>query len=140
MAKTTIEIEKRQRLSGIPSLGLSNLDFVSVYVSWRHVRSTPSRGHRSAIPSPDIPSDDEGVTRPTEHLFSTPEWIRRTLSFPFSPIPSKNLSIPFLPFRVSAALHFQNDTRHAKFHSWKRSFSFLYIYIVSYESNFHSYV
>lgn len=43
-------IEKRRRLSSVvPSLGLSNPDFLPLYVLWRHVRSTPSRGHRSAI-------------------------------------------------------------------------------------------
>lgn len=74
-------------------------------------------------PSPYIPSDDEGVTRPTEHLFSTPEWIRRTF-FPL-PIPSK-ISPSVSPISYICRLTLLNDTRHAKFHSRKRSFAFLY--------------
>lgn len=74
-------------------------------------------------PSPYIPSDDEGVTRPTEHLFSTPEWIRRAF-FPL-PIPSK-ISPSVSPISYICRLTLLNDTRHAKFHSRKRSFAFLY--------------
>lgn len=49
------------------------------------------------LPSPLTPSDDEGVTRPTEHLFRTPEWIRYHFFF-FSFDPLKNLSTCFSDF------------------------------------------